>query len=63
MQQILYSLFLLGKEKDMCIIAIMVTAIISSILTIFIHCCVILAKEEDEYWEEEQITKTEDKEE
>ncbi len=47
----------------MLIIAIIVTAIISATLTLFVHCCVILAKEEDEYWVEEQITKTEDEEE
>ena len=36
---------------------------LSSVLTLFFHCCVILGKESDRKWEEEQITKKEGKEE
>lgn len=36
---------------------------LSSVLTLFFHCCVIVGKESDRKWEEEQIMKKENKEE
>ena len=45
------------------IVKIVLTAIISSFLTLAIHCCVIAGKEGDKKWEEEQIMKKEEKEE
>jgi Na+-transporting methylmalonyl-CoA/oxaloacetate decarboxylase gamma subunit len=38
-------------------------AMLSSFLTLLLHCCLIVGKESDKYWEEETITKKEDKEE
>ncbi len=34
-----------------------------SIITLFLHCCVIIGKESDKKWEEEQISKKEEKQE
>ena len=38
-------------------------AMFGSIVTLFLHCCLILGKERDEQWEEEQISKKEEKQE
>lgn len=38
-------------------------AMIGGIVTLFLHCCLILGKESDKQWEEEQITKKEEKQE
>ncbi|MBR6504315.1 MAG: hypothetical protein IKT41_01110 [Clostridia bacterium] len=35
-------------------------AIVGGIVTLFIHCCLILGKESDTAWEEEQILKKEE---
>ena len=60
--KLLYSLFFLkGEEKDMYIVTIIIVAMISSVLTLALHCCVIVGKESDEIWEDEQITKKENK--
>ena len=47
----------------MYIVILIIVAMLSSVLTLFFHCCVILGKESDRKWEEEQITKKEGKEE
>lgn len=36
---------------------------LSSFLTLVLHCCLIVGKESDRYWEEEVITKKEETEE
>ena len=36
-------------------------AMVGGIVTLFLHCCLILGKESDKQWEEEQITKKEEK--
>ena len=36
-------------------------AMFGGIVTLFLHCCLILGKESDEQWEEEQISKKEEK--
>lgn len=36
---------------------------ISSLLTLFLHCCLIIGKESDKIWVEEQTMKKENKEE
>lgn len=33
----------------------------SSLLTLLLHCCAIVGKESDKIWEDEQITKKENK--
>ena len=38
-------------------------AMFGGIVTLFLHCCLILGKESDKQWEEEQITKKEEKQE
>ena len=38
-------------------------AMFGSIVTLFLHCCLILGKESDKKWEEEQILKNEEKQE
>ncbi len=45
----------------MYILILIIVAMISSILTLVLHCCVILGKESDKQWEEELITKRESK--
>ena len=47
----------------MYIVILIIVAMLSSVLTLFFHCCVILGKESDRKWEEDQITKKEGKEE
>ncbi len=47
----------------MYILGLVVTAMISSFITLVLHCLVIVGKESDVYWEEEKITKKEKKEE
>jgi len=46
----------------MYIVILVIVAVISSYLTLALHCCVMLGKESDKNWEEEQITKKENKE-
>ena len=43
----------------MYILGLIIVAMFSSFLTLAIHCIVIVGKESDERWEEEQITKKE----
>ena len=43
----------------MYILGLILVAMLSSFLTLVIHCIVIVGKESDERWEEEQITKKE----
>ena len=38
-------------------------AMIGGIVTLFLHCCLIVGRESDRQWEEEQITKNEEKQE
>ena len=38
-------------------------AMFGGIVTLFLHCCLILGKESDKHWEEEQIMKKEKKQE
>ena len=38
-------------------------AMIGGIVTLFLHCCLIVGRESDRQWEEEQITKKEEKQE
>ena len=47
----------------MYILVLIGVAILSSFLTLVLHCAVILGKESDKYWEEEQTLKKEEKEE
>ena len=47
----------------MYILLLIGVAMFSSFLTLALHCAVILGKESDEYWEEEQTMKKEKKEE
>lgn len=43
----------------MYILGLIIVAMLSSFLTLVIHCIVIVGKESDEKWEEELITKKE----
>ena len=36
-------------------------AMFGGIVTLFLHCCLILGKESDEQWEEDQISKKEER--
>lgn len=45
----------------MYIVILVIIAMISSFLTLLLHCCVIVGKESDKIWEDEQITKKENK--
>lgn len=45
----------------MYIVILVVTAMLSSFLTLLLLCCVIVGKEGDIKWEEEQITEKENK--
>lgn len=47
----------------MYIVILIIVAMTSSILTLVLHCCAMVGKESDKNWEEEQITKKENKEE
>lgn len=47
----------------MYILVLIGVAMLSSFLTLLIHCIVIVGKESDNNWEEEKITKKEEKEE
>lgn len=47
----------------MYILGLVLTAMLSSFITLILHCLVIVGKESDICWEEEQITKKEEKEE
>lgn len=38
-------------------------AMFGGTITLFLHCCLIIGKESDKRWEEETITKKEEKEE
>lgn len=52
--------FFIGKEKIMNLLIFIGGAIVGGIVTLFIHCCLILGKESDTAWEEEQILKKEE---
>ena len=45
----------------MYIVILLIVTMVSSFLTLLLHCCVIVGKEGDINWEEEQITKKENK--
>lgn len=47
----------------MYIVILIIVAMISSIFTLALYCCVIVGKESDKVWEEEQTMKKENKEE
>lgn len=47
----------------MYILILIGVAMLSSFLTLVLHCCLIVGKESDRNWEEEQTTKKEEKEE
>ncbi|MCI9286435.1 MAG: hypothetical protein HFJ57_00330 [Clostridia bacterium] len=47
----------------MYIVILIIVAMISSLLTLFLHCCLIIGKESDKIWVEEQTMKKENKEE
>ena len=47
----------------MYILILILVAMLSSFLTLLIHCCVIVGKESDSNWEEDQIMKKEEKQE
>lgn len=55
-------IFRRGEYKVYILILIGV-AILSSFLTLLLHCCLIVGKESDKRWEEEEITKKEETEE
>lgn len=50
-----------GELYKMYILILIGVAMLSSFLTLFLHCAVILGKESDKKWEEEQITRKEEK--
>lgn len=43
----------------MYILGLIIVAFLSSFFTLMLHCIVIVGKESDKNWEEEQITKKE----
>lgn len=47
----------------MCLVTFISGAMFGGIATLFLHCCLILGKEKDKKWEEDQITKKEEKQE
>lgn len=50
-------------EYKVCILILIGVAMLSSFLTLVLHCCLIVGKESDKNWEEEQIMKKEETEE
>ena len=50
-------------EYKVYILILIGVAILSSFLTLMLHCCLIVGKESDKNWEEEQIMKKEETEE
>lgn len=44
----------------MYILILIGVAMLSSLFTLILHCCLIVGKESDENWVEEQITKKEE---
>ena len=53
--------FFFGKEKQMYIVILIIVAMLSSFLTLSLLCCVMVGKESDKIWEDEQIMKKENK--
>ncbi len=49
------------KGREMYILILIIVAMLSSFFTLLLHCCVLLGKERDKNWEEDQITKNESK--
>lgn len=47
----------------MFFIGVIVGAMFGGIITLFLHCCLIIGKESDRKWEEEQITRKDEKQE
>ena len=47
----------------MYILILILVAMLSSILTLALHCCLIVGKESEKTWEEEVIMRKEEKEE
>ena len=50
-------------EYKVYILILIGVAMLSSFLTLILHCCLIVGKESDKNWEEEQIMKKEETEE
>lgn len=50
-------------EYKVYILILIGVAMLSSFLTLVLHCCLIVGKESDKEWEEEAITKKEETEE
>ena len=46
-----------GKERGMYLLTFIGGAMFGSIVTLFLHCCLIVGKEKDIPWEEEQTMK------
>ena len=55
----LHKSFFLGKEKVMHLLIFILGAMFGGTITLFLHCCLILGRESDKQWEEEQISKKE----
>ena len=53
--------FFLWKGRKMYIVILLIVTMVSSFLTLLLHRCVIVGKAGDIKWEEEQITKKENK--
>ena len=69
-QELIYNtnfirgLFLVWRgEYKVYILILIGVAMLSSFLTLILHCCLIVGKESDKNWEEEQIMKKEETEE
>ena len=45
----------------MYILVLVIVAIISSFLTLLLHCCLKIGKEREKNWEDDQIMKKEEK--
>lgn len=58
-QHNLHKSFFLGKERVMYILTFILGAMFGGTLTLVLHCCLIIGKESDRKWEEEQILKKE----
>lgn len=54
-----YVFFVWRGEYKVYILILIVVAMLSSFFTLVLHCCLILGKESDRNWEEEQIMKKE----
>ena len=55
------SFFIKNGGVKVYILILIGVAMISSFLTLLLHCCLIVGKESDRRWEEEVITKKDEK--